>query len=352
MHALDVIAVLEYSGYLQKHTLHGTSDLAVNLAAISPTPVAAYVPKYTEFKFCEIGQPAHAMGTHLSVSRRVRPPTGLSALQLSLWFVDRDICMVLLLQKIARHRARVFRYNTDAQETAATAAEVKAMHNVDEVFECDGIHSTLTAECKCRSPNAAPATDSNRLTQQLQELYKAKESYEALRPFKERVALYQLRSTVADDAAVASEHSYRTLHSSAYAGICNVLHRQWRTLNSCVPAWTPPQQCPYVGIGHPTTGEPFFKHRFALLHGHTATDQQKLDTAGKEAAGARAAAVKARSELDAFVAQSEAVALKAIGDEAAAALGAIRENTRNGYPALACYSAVYNNVVASVLANP
>ena len=356
MHALDVIDVLEYSGYLQKHTLHGAHDLSVNLAALTPTPIAAYVPMYTEFKFCEIGQSTNAVGPHLGVSRRVRPPTGLSALQLSLWLIDRDIGMVQLLHKIAQHRARVFRYNTDAQETAATAAEVKAMHNVDEVFECDGIHSTLIAECKCRSPNAVPAADSDPLTQRLRELHKAKEGYEALRPFKERAALYQARSTAADDAAVAAEHCYRTLHSSAYSSIRSTLHRQWRTQNpyagNC--AWTPPQQyaSAYVGIAHPSTGGPFFKHQFERLHIYTAKDQRKLDAAGEEAANARAAAVKARSEFDAFVAESEAAALEAIGDKVAAALGAIRENIRNGYPALACYTTVYNNVVASVLAKP
>ena len=110
--------------------------------------------------------------------------------------------------------------------------------------------------------------------------------------------------------------------------------------------WKAPQG---IGISNPATGAPFFGHQFEVAGNHTREAQQALDAAGAAARDSRTAAIRARAEFDEFVTVSETEALSVVGEEAAAALCVIRENSRNGLPVLACYGAVYSRAVAAVL---
>ena len=351
MHALDTLAVLEYCGYLPSGR-QGAGELPASLGVLQYGPTTEYVPKYTEFKCAEAtttrdNRFGGTTVTRTDVNSLFRPPAGLSILKRSLWLVDRDIKCVKWMQRAAPHKARVFRYGADAQETAATAAEVKKMHNVENVFECDGLHPSLVVECRCRSPNAVPATDNDPLDQQLERLMAVQAEYKTFVPFTERFAVYQARSTAADGVAVRTEEFYRGLHNVAFNNKNMVLKSQWQRGNPR-PAteWKAPQG---IGISNPATGAPFFGHQFEIAGNHTREAQQALDAAGAAARDSRTAAIRARAEFDEFVTVSETEALSVIGEEAAAALSVIRENSRNGFPVLACYGAVYSRAVAAVL---
>ena len=356
MHALDTLAVLEYCGYLPSTAMRGNGDLPASLDVLQWGPTTEYVPKYTEFRFGEIKTGPNAAGRFggttatINVNPRFRPPAGLSILQRSLWFVDRDIECVKWMQRVAPHKARVFRYGADAQETAATAAEVKQMHNVETVFECDGLHPSLSAECRCRSPNAVPATDNNNLLdQQLEQMEAAQAMYKKFLPFNKRLAVYQARSTAADGAAVSAEDRYRRAFYHAFDNNCSVLKQRWyeRARRQVVQKeWKAPIG---TGITNPKTGAPFFGHQFEVAGSFTREAQQALDAAGAAATESRAAAIRARAEFDEFVVVSETEALSVLGEDVAAALCVTRENTRNGLPVLACYNTVYSRAIAAVL---
>lgn len=355
MHALDAIAVLQHGGYLNGFGSR-EGPLPSSPEVLNYGPVTEYVPKYTEFKFVNtapntVRSSGVVFGNAPSASPDrqnplLRPPPGLSILQRSIWLIDRDIKRVKFMQQIAPRRARVFRYGADAQDTAATAAEVKRMHNVDNVYECDGIHPSLTVVCKCRSPNAVPAVDNDPLDVQLKQLTKVKSDYEKYRPFAVRVALCKQRSTEADAAAVSTEQLYRRLHYTATSTKNNVERVRWCEGHRRRIEWKPPT---YYGIGNPSTGEPFFGHQFEITPQHPAEAQQRLDTAGTAADAARQAAIRAYAELETFVSESEAAAFKLVGDETAAALRMIRENCRNGLPVLSCYEKVYAHATSTLL---
>ena len=347
MHALDTLAVLEYCGYLPGGAIRGNGELPASLDVLQYGPTAEYVPKYTEFKFAETI--SDHRGTRIDVNPRFRPPAGLSILARSLWLVKRDIECVKWMQRVAPHKARVFRYGADAQETAATASEVKKMHNVETVFECDGLHPSLTTECRCRSPNALPATDNDPLDQQLERLEAAEAEYKKFVPFKERVAVYQARSTAADGVAVSAEERYRGLHNMAFHNKCRVLQQQWQERNPRRSVQKEGKAPIGTGISNPATGAPFFGHQFEVGVVHTKEAQQALDAAGAAARDSRTAAIRAKAEFDEFVAVSETEACGVVGEDVAAALCVIRENNRNGLPVLACYGAVYSRAIAAVL---
>ena len=201
MHVLEVISVLEYAGYLPANIASGYIPDTTVPPQFGPTE--PYVPLYTEFEYYAR---ADQFG-RTSINPLVNPPTGLSSLALSLWLVDRDIGVVKLRLAANPTNERVFRYASDAQTTAASVAEVVKKHAVspNAVFECDGLHHKLKTECKCRSPNAMPATDIDPIGLQLKTLEEAAKSYADAMPFKIRVAALEEHAVAAELKAGETE---------------------------------------------------------------------------------------------------------------------------------------------------
>ena len=344
MHVFDTISVLKYSGYIPAFYDSGPYEIPSNISVLQYGPTTEYTPVYTQFEFAEMAPPIHAgfsgpLGEPtLCVSPQLRPPANLSILQRSLWLVNRDIAITQWRQNANKSTPRVFRYNADAQETAKTVDEVVKLHNVapTAVFECDGIHSSLDKECKCRSSNALPATDTDPIRIKLMELHAAKQRYNDMRPFKDRLAEFEANSTNADTIAAQKEMDYKRLYHNAglnsKMGMGSMLHTSPTDLR---PILTP-------------DGLPCFGHQLGTP-AHTAQTQQKLDAAGSDATSARQAALTARSELDDFVAASETAAFAVIGEETTQLLKVVRENVRNGLPILNCYKALYDYTLSTIM---
>jgi hypothetical protein len=318
MHVLEVISVLEYTGYLPVNIASGyLSDFTVP-PQFGPTE--PYVPIYTEFEYYARKD---QYGRN-SINPLVNPPTGLSSLALSLWLVNRDIGVVKLRLAANPASKRVFRYNSDAQTSATSVAEVVQKHSryLMAVYECDGFHHELKTKCKCRSPNAVPATDVDPIGLQLETLEATAKSYADAMPFKVRLAALDETATAAELKAGDTEEAYR--HSLGQGSIMNYKK-------------DPPHMS--------------FKWSYST---ETPTYQQKAANEqwaklGKAASEARAEAQAARAAVLDYIADMETQALSRIGAESAATLRIIRENNRNGLPKHSSYGAAYAQAVRGLV---
>lgn len=311
MHVLEVISVLEYAGYLPPNVASGY--IPDNIVPPQFGVTEPYVPIYTEFEYYTPKTDAYNKRV---VNPLVNPPTGLSSLGLSLWLVNRDIEVVKRRLAATPASKRVFRYSSDAQTTATSVAEVVQKHSVEPngVFECDGFHHELKAECKCRSPNAIPATDVDPIGLQLRTLEATAKSYLDAMPFNIRLAALEKH-------AVATELK---------AGNSETVLRQSLNKGSLMNYMKDPPQMEFtwwIEEAHLTRQDKATNKRWAKL--------------GKVASEARAEAQTARTAVLDYIADMETQALARIGTESATALRTIRENNRNGLPKHSSYAFAY-----------
>lgn len=323
MHVLEVISVLEYAGYLPVNIASGY----ISDATVPPQfgPTEPYVPLYTEFEYYTPKQDAYNKRT---VNPLVNPPTRLSGLALSLWLVNRDIGVLKLRIAANPTKERVFRYNSDAQTTATSAAEVvrKQAVSPNAVFECDGLHHQLRTECKCRSPNVVPATDIDPIGLQLETLEATAKSYADAMPFKIRGAALEKKAIAAELKAGETEGQYRTLHTNMM---------QKNTISIIDYKHDPPQMSFTPEPSKNST--PISPRDLSQLK---AANEQRAKL-GKAASEARSEAQAARKAVLDYVADMEAQALARISTESATALRIIRENNRNGLPKHSSYDLAY-----------
>ena len=319
MHVLEILSVLRHTGYMpNQFKAPYISDVTELPPQFGPTE--PYVPIYTEFEYYTRKQDVY---NKRIVNPLVNPPTGLSNLAISLWLVNRDIGVVKLRLAANPTNIRVFRYASDAQVTATSVTEVVRKQAVapNVVFECDGFHHELKTECKCRSPNAMPATNIDPIGLQLETLEATAESYAAAMPFKVRVAALEKDAVAAELKAGEAEEGYR--HSIKQVSIMDYK-----------------KDSPQMS----------FKWRYTT---DTPTHQQKVANEhwarlGKAASEARTEAQIARKAVLDYIAKMEAQALAKLPDQSAKNLATIRENNRNGLPEHPAYIVEYQRAWHSI----